>query len=231
MPQAPAVLIPSQYLTAAQESVVGIHDVPEHVDFAPARGRNHDVPTRISGGRLTPAPEADARTTCVCRSSTVTVAVIGPGAETMHRARSPEPLAHPDHEYCNKSPSGSEACATTSIVQGIPGEGVHSVPAGKATVTDGGRLGSRSPSPNADDDTVCPWPSSTVTVAATVPGSLIVQRAVGDVPVAHPDHAYVSGSLSGSDAVAATSSVHENEPCGMHELAPVNLTLTDGSRF
>src|SRR5204862_5362370 len=101
----------------------------------------------------------------------------------------------------------------------------HAAAPANATVTEGGLFGSGSPSATADAATMWPCPSSTVTIAVTRPGSLIVHNALAPVPVAHPDHEKPKASPSGSDASAATSSVHENDPCGIHEVPAVSLTL------
>jgi hypothetical protein len=140
-------------------------------------------------------------------------------------------VAHPDQAKRTASPSGSDAWATTSIVHGVTGVGAHVLPAGNEIVTAAGLFGSGSPSPFAVAVTTCPRPSSTFTIALTLPGSLIVQTAFAALPEAQPDQAYVRASPSGSVAVAATSRVHENEPCGMHDVGPVKPTLTVGARF
>ena len=115
-----------------------------------------------------PAPEAvaEARTTCVCRSSTVTVAVVGPGAGMVHCARSPEPLAHPDHELSQRV-----AVRIGDVCKGLDGaRGAQAMV--RARVRGGKDRGHRrwavqvpaTPSPDADAEMVCPWPSLTAAV-------------------------------------------------------------------
>jgi hypothetical protein len=70
----------------------------------------------------------------------------------------------------------------------------------------------------------------TLTLQVRVVRSGTVHVAVEPVPAAHPDHAYVNGSPSGSVAVAVQVAVHGTDGVGWQLVREID-TLRVGARF